>query len=199
MVLFALQPSTVWEVQWSAAGFPTLASIAMLHRDPLFASLDRVKMEQLWVDDSEQTAVERSDGIMPAVRVKHAAGRLASVQQLAAVFDECVGPARLEASTWRSYQASWQAVLTWGIAHECVESLLPMSKTTVKALSQEQLMVGCSPGTISNVWSSIEDRHRRFGHSLPLGEFRDIRRLYKAVAAVRGAPTRLFLPMVLIT
>ena len=26
MVLFALQPSTVWEVRWRAAGFPTLAS-----------------------------------------------------------------------------------------------------------------------------------------------------------------------------
>jgi hypothetical protein len=78
-----------------------------------------------------QTVVKRGDGIMPAVRVKHATRRLTSVQQLTAVFDECVGPARLEASTRRSYQASWRAVLTWGIAHECVESLLPMSKTTV--------------------------------------------------------------------
>ena len=70
-----------------------------------------------------------------------------------------------------------------------------MSKTVIKALSQELLMVGCSPGTIRNIWSSIEDRHRRFGHSLPLGEFGDFRRMYKAVAAVRGAPSRLIFPM----
>ena len=169
MVLFALQPSTVWEIRWSAAGFPTLASIEMLRQDPLFTNLGTDLMEQLLADDSEQTAVERGDGFMPAVRIKRSAGRLGSVQQLAAVFDECVGPARLEASTRRGYQASWRAVLTWGIAHECVASLLPRSKTVIKALSQELLTVGCSPGTIRNIWSSIEDRHRRFGQSLPLG------------------------------
>ena len=146
-----------------------------------------------------QTVVKRGDGIMPAVRVKHATRRLTSVQQLTAVFDECVGPARLEASTRRSYQASWRAVLTWGIAHECVESLLPMSKTTVA--QSRRCPKNCSwlPGTIRNIWSSIEDRHRRFGHPLPLREFGDVRRLYKAVAAVRGAPTRLIFLWVLIT
>jgi hypothetical protein len=126
-------------------------------------------MEQLLAYYSELTAVERGDGFMPAVRINCSAGRLGSVQQLAAVFDGCVGPARLEASTRRGYQASWRAVLTWGIAHECVASLLPRSKTVIKALSQELLTVGCSPGTIRNIWSSIEDRHRRFGQSLPLG------------------------------
>jgi hypothetical protein len=30
MVLFALQPSTVWEFQWSAAVFPMLASITII-------------------------------------------------------------------------------------------------------------------------------------------------------------------------
>jgi hypothetical protein len=47
---------------------------------------------------------------MPAIRVKHAAGRLASIAQLAAVFDECVGPAQLEASTRNNYHASWRLV-----------------------------------------------------------------------------------------
>ena len=30
-------------------------------------------------------------------------------------------------------------------------------------------MVGCSTGTLTNLWSSIEDRHRRFGLAMPLG------------------------------
>ena len=50
MVLFALQPSSVWELQRSTAGFPTLASIAMLGTDPLFSSLERGKMEQFLAD-----------------------------------------------------------------------------------------------------------------------------------------------------
>jgi hypothetical protein len=53
MVLFALQPSTVWEIRWSAAGFPTLAGVEMLRRDPLFTNLGTDLMEQLLADDSE--------------------------------------------------------------------------------------------------------------------------------------------------
>jgi hypothetical protein len=101
---------------------------------------------------------------MPAIRVKHAEGRLASVAQLAAVFDECVGPAQLEALTRSIYHASWRLVITLGIAHECVADVLPMAKDTLKSLTLELLMVGCAAGTIRNIWSSIEDRHRRFGH-----------------------------------
>ena len=66
MVLFALQPSTVWEVLWRAAGFPTLASIEMWRRDQLFTNLGVDLMEQLLADNSEQTAIERGDGFMPA-------------------------------------------------------------------------------------------------------------------------------------
>ena len=34
-----------------------------------------------------------------------------------------------------------ETVLTWGIAHGEVATLLPMSQTTLKALTQELLMV----------------------------------------------------------
>ena len=52
-------------------------------------------------------------------------------------------------------------------------------------------MVECAAGTIKNIWSRIEDRHRRFGYPLPLGGFRDFTGLYKAVAAIKGTPSRL--------
>jgi hypothetical protein len=76
-----------------------------------------------------------------------------------------------------------------------VDKLLPMSKDTLKALTQELLMVGVSAGTIKNMWSSIEDRHRRFGFALPLGGPGDFKRLYKAVAAVKGTPSKLIFPI----
>ena len=191
MVLFALEPGTVGRLSWSTAGFPTLASLDGLAEDQLFASLETRVQQQLLDDESAQTAVERGDGHLPAIRVKQARGRLPSVAQLAAVFDECVGPAKLEASTRKGYQAAWRLVITWGIAHECVGDLLPMALSTLKALTQELLMVGCAAGTIKNIWSGIEDRHRRFGHPLPLGGFGDFTRLYKAVPAVKGTPSRL--------
>ena len=56
-------------------------------------------------------------------------------------------------------------------------------------------MVGCSAGTINNLWSSIEDRHRRFGLAMPLGGAGEFKRLYKAVAAVKGTPSRIMFPI----
>jgi hypothetical protein len=148
MVAYELAPTTVWKLLWSTAGFPTIMDIAILAEDPLFARLEPGLRRCLLDDQSAQTAVERGDGILPAIQVKRARGKLASLSELAAVFDECVGPATLEAGTRRSYHASWRTVLTWGVAHEAVDKLLPMSKDTLKALTQELLMVGVSAGTI---------------------------------------------------
>jgi hypothetical protein len=56
-------------------------------------------------------------------------------------------------------------------------------------------MVGCAAGMIKNVWCSISDRHRRFGHNAPLAAAGDFKRLYKAVAAVKGAHSKLLFPI----
>ncbi len=93
MVLYALDPEIANRVSWSTANFPTLASLASLAGDDLFSRLPIDRQRELLEDQSPQTPVERGDGLMPAVRVKHAAGRLASVAQLSAIFEECVGPA----------------------------------------------------------------------------------------------------------
>ena len=134
-----------------AAGFPTVMEADILVGDSLFLGLDGEQQRALLSDESTQTAVERGDGILPAIRVKRTRGALATVDELAAVFDQCVGPASLEVSTRRGYQAAWRTVLTWGIAHRALGQLLPMSKVTLKALTQELLMVGCAAGTIKNV------------------------------------------------
>jgi hypothetical protein len=70
-----------------------------------------------------------------------------------------------------------------------------MSKVTRKALTQELLMVGCAAGTIKNVCCSISDRHRRFGHNAPLAAESDLKRLYRAMAAVKGTLSKLLFPI----
>ena len=58
-------------------------------------------------------------------------------------------------------------------------------------------MVGCGAGTIRNVWSAIEDRHRRFGYSPPLGIEGDFSRMARAVGSVKEfkLPSRLIFPI----
>jgi hypothetical protein len=87
-------------------------------------------------------------------------------------------------------------VLTWGVAHDEVKSLLPMTQETLKAITQEMLMVGCAAGTIRNLWVAIEDRHRVFGCAPPLAlRGGDFSRFSKAVASVKGMPSLLIFPI----
>jgi hypothetical protein len=47
-------------------------------------------------------------------------------------------------------------VLAWGIAHDEVRLLLPIDQDTLKAVTQELLVVRCSAGSIRNIWSDYE-------------------------------------------
>jgi hypothetical protein len=107
-------------------------------------------------------------------------------------------PSQLQQSTRINYWGSWKTVLTWGAAHEEVKSLLPMNQETLKAITQEMLMVGCAAGTIRNLWSAIEDRNRIFGYTPPSPlalRGGDFSRFSKAVASVKGMPSRLNFPI----
>ena len=195
MVAFNVLPTTLWALRWSAAGFPTILNIGILRAEAAFWTLGESKMEHLLADNSAQTPVEAGDGHFPGVRAQPGQGRLLSSAQLTAIFQESIMPAALQQSTRAGYFSSWRLVVTWGVAHGEVDKLLPMSLDTLKAITQELLMVGCATGTIRNVWSAIEDRSRCFGYPLPLGIEGDFSRMARAVGSVRGEPSRLIFPV----
>jgi hypothetical protein len=192
MVAVNLMPSTIWSLRFTGHGFPTIDNVELLRAEAQFWGLGEAKLKHLLQDTSPRTAVEAGDGHFPAVKAKRKISRLSTASELAAIFDECVLPSQLQQSTQAGYWGSWKTVLTWGIAHEEVRSLLPMSQGTLKAMTQEMLMVGCAAGTIRNLWSAIEDRHRIVGYPPPF-DMRggDFLRYSKAVASVKGMPSRL--------
>ena len=130
--------------------------------------LGEEKLRHLLTDTSPRTAVEAGDGHFPAVKAKRKVSRLSTAAELAAIFNESVLPVQLQQSTRAGYWSSWKTVLTWGVAHNEAKLLLPMSQDTLKAITQECLTIGMSAGTIRNLWSAIEDRHRQFGYTPPL-------------------------------
>ncbi len=138
----------------------------LLRAEAQFWSLGADKLRHLLADTSPLTAVEAGDGHFPAVQAKRKVTRLRSPRELAAIFDECVLPAQLQQSTRQGCWGSWKTVLTWGVEHEEIKSLLPMTQQTLKAITQEMLMVG--KATIQNHRSAIEDSHRLFGYQPPL-------------------------------
>jgi hypothetical protein len=196
MVCVNLLPSTVWALEFTQHGFPTIGNVQLLRAEAQFWSLGEEKMRHLLSDTSQATAVEEGDGHFPAVQAKRKISRLSSKEELAAIFDECILPAQLQHSTRKGYWSSWKTVLTWGVAHDEVKSLLPMAQDTLKAITQEGLMIGMSAATIRNLWSAIEDRHRMFGYIPPLAmRGGDFSRYSKAVASVKGIPSRLIFPV----
>jgi hypothetical protein len=200
MVAVNLMPSTVWSLKYTAHGFPTIDNVELLRAEAQFWSLGEEKLRHLLTDTSPRTAVEAGDGHFPAVKAKRKVSRLSTAAELAAIFNESVLPAQLQQSTRAGYWSSWKTVLTWGVAHDEVKLPLPMSQDTLKAITQECLMIGMSAGTIRSLWSAIEDRHRQFGYTPPLAiRGGDFARYSRAVASVKGMPSRLIFPSASIT
>ena len=196
MVAVNLLPRTVWQIVYGGHTFPTINNIVTLRSEAQFFTLGEEKVKHLLTDTSPRTAVEDGDGHFPAVHAKRQCTRLLGTQALAAIFKECILPSQLQQPTREAYYSAWRTVVTWGVAHEEVKALLPMSQDTLQAITQEMLMIGCSAGTIRNLWSAIEDRHRMYGYNPPLAmRMGDFSRYSKAVASVKGMPSRLLFPI----
>jgi hypothetical protein len=204
MVCVNLLPSTVWALVFTQNGFPTISNVELLRAEAKLWSLGEEKMRHRLSDTSHATAVEEGDRHFPAVQAKSKASRLSSKEELAAIFDECVlpSPAQLQQSTRQGYWSSWRTVLTWGVAHDEVKSLLPMAQDTLnlKAITQEGLMIGMSAATIWNLRSGWVSNRRspqdvRLHASLGNAGGGKFSRYSKAVASAKGIPSRLIFPV----
>jgi hypothetical protein len=195
MVMFNCLPATARAIRWTGHGYPAIANLEVLRGEAAFWRLGDDKTNALLNDPSGRTAVERGDGHFPGVYPRHREGRLYTPQQLTAVFEESVMPAALQPATRAGYFSAWKMVITWGVAHDEVGQLLPMSQDTLKAITQEMLMVGCSAGTVRNMWSAVADRHRQHRLPAPLAIEGEFSRLARAVGSVRGEPSRLIFPV----
>ena len=179
----------------------------------------------MFLDDAAATLLERSDGVWPAIERDDApphntAGRksyskgagapyppgsaapsiprtssLFSASELLQLFEEQVMPAQIQASSRSAYWTGWKQVLTFGLAHGELDKLLPMTVATLKSLTAEFLLVGVTANSIKNLWSAIEHRHRLAHLPSPLAQRMAFKRTFKAVCAVRGAPSRLLFPI----
>jgi hypothetical protein len=127
MVAVNLLPSMVWGLVYTGHGFPTIDNVQLLRAETQFWSLGTDKLRHLLADTPPLIAVEAGDGHFPEVQAKRKVSRLSSPRELAAIFDECVLPAQLQQSTRQGYWGSRKTILTWGVAHEKVKLLLPMT------------------------------------------------------------------------
>ena len=181
--------------EWSKANYPTLTSLKHLEAESGggLKDLTAKRRREILSDSSEKTEAEKAEGAWPSVE-KLGGGRLTK-SELAEVWDAQVAPAQLEQSTRKSYDASWRMVVTFGLSHNEVGSMLPMSQDTLKSLTTELLLAGTSVNSIKNLWSAIESRHRNWGYQPPLASDGLFKRWIKALGSIKGAPGKLIFPL----
>ena len=191
-----LSVATYRSLAWSKSVIPTIVDLQALRGEKGggLGRLDARARRELLQDDSSPTEFEKGDGVLPSISRARGSGRF-STTELSSLYRAAVMPSQLEQSSRRCYFASWRTVVTWLLAHDAADQGLPMTKELLDALTMELLLMGSSVGSIRNIWSSVEDRHRTYGHAPPLGEPGAFRRGLKALSSLRGQPTKLLFPL----
>ena len=194
-----LLPVDLWRrLQWADSMYPAIVNVGELEGIDV-CGLNRVPartQKVMFKDERAMSEFERGDGMIPEVRrTDPRRGVLFSPVELAALFDTEVLPAQLKPSTRDTYWNGWRQTIVYGLVHECVDEILPMSVEHLKAFTLELLLVGASANSIKNVWSAIEHRHRLAGLQPPLVTTLSFTRLFKAVASIKATPGRLQLPI----
>ena len=108
MMKYHLFPATTGQLLWTGHNFPGIANPEILEEEAEFWGQGKTKLRHLLDDISQQTAVEAGDGHFPGAQSHGRSGRLATPQQLVAVFDESIMPAALQPGTRKGYQGAWK-------------------------------------------------------------------------------------------
>jgi hypothetical protein len=117
-----------------------LNNLAELGHASAFAGVDR---QRILYDDSAPTELERADGNWGAVARRLRLGApgggmgatVASLVRVACEFDRHLAPSIRQPRTRADYWQVWGLVVTWGVARKALGVVLPMSLTTLKALT----------------------------------------------------------------
>jgi hypothetical protein len=150
---------------------------------------------QLLSEHAAATPLERADGNWQHLLDSICKPYLSSISDLAVEFADHVLPARQAVSTRTKNWRNWCAVLTWAVAHDALDQILPMSATVLMGATMEWLHLGCSPHLLYGLWCSISDRHHAFNLPSPLRGSLSLSKLKRCLAAVAGMPKRLKLPI----
>jgi hypothetical protein len=144
-----------------------------------------------------QTELERSDG--------HWRGALAgalghqqgdrSLKGMEQAFVDNVAPMVQAVETRVKAWGSWKMVLTWAVARDCLDKLMPMSLGTLRALVWESLTVGCSSSVVGAIIDSVLSRHRYFELHPPLEAQGDYSRFTKTLGRFQGRQAELRYPV----
>ena len=179
--------------RWGLGPLPRLTNLTTLARSPAFARVSR--LAPLLEDVSAPTVFERAEGRWEEALVLVRSGGPCAVGDLTAAFDKHIWPSRNQPSTRSKNWRAWSSVVTWAIARDVVDQLLPMDVATLKALMWDFMCAGSSHSMLSALMAAVQSRHRYYGTPPPILGRGEYRAWSRCLACVMGRPLSLKLPI----
>jgi hypothetical protein len=181
------------QLAWPKTPLQALTNLAELWHASAFCGVDR---ERILHDDSAPTALERADDNWgPVARWLGGLdeGAAATVTTLAANFDRHLAPAIRQPRTQANYWSAWRLVVTWAVARNTVRDILPMSFTTLKALTWDLACLAVPTSQVELVWKTMQARHRQYHWSPPMtrAEANQFSSRSKMLCSIQGRPMAL--------
>ena len=195
MVFLEVDPEAAGRIRWGPrTGLPSILNVEVLRNTVLAAGANA---EQLLLDDSKQTPLEKAQGRWKPAMAQLTAGdpREETVASLAAAFVKHVRPMERGHRTRSKAWSGWRAVLTWATARGCLSDILPMSQDVLHAFLWEALGGGCSFSVLKGLVAAIQGRHGRFRLPPPILPGGEHGRLMKALSRFQGQPRRILFPI----
>ena len=179
--------------RWGLGPLPLLTNLTTLARSPAFARVSL--LAPLLEDVSAPTVFERAEGRWEEALVLVRSGGPCAVGDLTAAFDKHIWPSRNQPSTRSKNWRAWSSVVTWAIARDVVDQLLPMDVATLKALMWDFMCAGSSHSMLSALMAAVQSRHRYYGTLPPILGRGEYRAWSRCLACVMGRPLSLKLPI----
>ena len=177
---------------------PTVDNLEALR--PLFLRANSLPtyIEQVFFSNAHLAALEECQGAWRPVvddLVSQQQGGDESVAALAAQFRQHVQPLERKRSTRQKLATSWNTVVTWAVARDCIQMLLPMSESTLQALLWDAISVGASLSVLKGVVNAVQSRHGHYRLQKPVPDQGGYQRLTKALARFQGTQHKHVFPI----
>ena len=178
----------------------TLPTVELL--DPLRVVFIRQQLPPAYVDrvfrsESGLVALEQCKGAWRPVldSLVSSAPEDESLASLAAAFRSEVEPLSRVRDTRCKHETAWNAVVTWAVARDGADQLLPMSVDTLYALLWDALSVGGSLSVLKGLVNAVQARHKFFELTPPVSSPGGYTRLTKALSRFQGTQRRHVFPI----
>ena len=179
---------------WSRSLMPSVSNEEVFVRS---IEAKGLSLRLLLLNISPKTELERSDGhwaVAMAGALGHQSGDR-SLKGMEQAFLTNVAPMQQAAQTRVKGWGSWKVVLTWAVARDCLDKLLPMELGTLRAMVWESLAVGCSSSVVGAIIDAILARHRFFELRPPLEAQGDYTRFTSTLGRFQGRQAELRYPV----